>query len=81
VSFAATTLRVASQRMFIVVVYFIIGSVRKILDTPSYISVKKNGICFVTEQQERWVLIIQNLPVTLIEFEYRKCFYLTTVDI
>jgi uncharacterized protein HemY len=41
VSFAATTLRVASQLVFIVVVvvvvYFVIDSVRKILDTPSYI--------------------------------------------
>jgi hypothetical protein len=31
------TLRVASQRMLIVVsVYFVIDSVRKLLDTPSY---------------------------------------------
>jgi hypothetical protein len=38
VSFAAITLGVASQRVFIViVVYFIIDSVRKLLDTPSYI--------------------------------------------
>jgi hypothetical protein len=44
VSFAAITLCVASQRVFIVfvvvvvvvVVYFVIDSVRKILDTPSY---------------------------------------------
>jgi hypothetical protein len=37
VSFAAITLRVASQRVFIVVVvYFVIDSVRKLLDTPSY---------------------------------------------
>jgi hypothetical protein len=34
VSFAAITLYVASQRMFIV--YFVIDSVRKLLDTPSY---------------------------------------------
>jgi hypothetical protein len=32
VSFAAITLYVASQRVFIVVVYF----VRKLLDTPTY---------------------------------------------
>jgi hypothetical protein len=38
VSFAAITLSVASQRVFIVdVVYFVIESVRKHLDTPSYI--------------------------------------------
>jgi hypothetical protein len=35
VSFAAITLCVASQRVF-VVVYFVIDSVRKLLDTPSY---------------------------------------------
>jgi len=39
VSFAAITLCVASQRVFIVVVvvYFVIDSVRKLLDIPSYI--------------------------------------------
>jgi hypothetical protein len=37
VSFAAITLCVASQRVFIIiVVYFVIDSVRKLLDTPSY---------------------------------------------
>jgi hypothetical protein len=37
VSFAAITLCVASQRVFIVIrVYFVIDSVRKLLDTPSY---------------------------------------------
>jgi hypothetical protein len=36
VSFAAITLCVDSQRVFIVVaVYFVIDSVRKLLDTPS----------------------------------------------
>jgi hypothetical protein len=34
--FAAETLYVASQRVFIVVIYFVIDSVRKLLDTPSY---------------------------------------------
>jgi hypothetical protein len=38
VSFAAIVLCVASQRVFIVVsVYFVIDSVRKLLDTPSYV--------------------------------------------
>jgi hypothetical protein len=37
VSFAAITLCVASQPVFIVVVYFVIDSVRKLLDTPSYV--------------------------------------------
>jgi hypothetical protein len=37
-SFAAISLYVASQRVFIVVsIYFVIDSVRKLLDTPSYI--------------------------------------------
>jgi hypothetical protein len=37
VDFAAITLCVASQRLFIVVsVYFVIDSVRKRLDTPLY---------------------------------------------
>jgi hypothetical protein len=36
-SFAAITLCVASQPVFIFVVYFVIDSVRKLLDTPSYI--------------------------------------------
>jgi len=50
VSFAATTLRVASQRVFIDDVYFIIDSVRKLLDIPSYvytiISLLNLGIVF-----------------------------------
>jgi hypothetical protein len=38
VNFAAITLCVASQRMFIViVVYFVLNSVRKLLDTPSHV--------------------------------------------
>jgi len=37
VSFAAIILCVASQRMFIVVVYFVIVSVQKVLDKPSYV--------------------------------------------
>jgi hypothetical protein len=39
VSFAATTLHVASQQVFVVGgdgVYFIIDSVQKLFDTPSY---------------------------------------------
>jgi hypothetical protein len=45
VSFAAIILCVASQRVFViaafvVVVYFVIDSFRKILDTPSYVIMK-----------------------------------------
>jgi hypothetical protein len=37
VSFAAITVCVASQQVFIVVVYFVIDSVRKLLVTLSYL--------------------------------------------
>jgi hypothetical protein len=37
VSFAAITLSVISQRMFIIVVSFVIDLVRKLFDTPAYI--------------------------------------------
>jgi hypothetical protein len=37
VSFAAITLCVASQRVFIVVIHFVIDSVRKLMDTTSYV--------------------------------------------
>jgi hypothetical protein len=41
VSFAAITLCVASQRVFIVV-YFVIDSFRELLVTPSYVRVAGN---------------------------------------
>jgi hypothetical protein len=40
VSFAAITLCDASQRVFVVVVYFVIESVRKLLDTPYTLQLK-----------------------------------------
>jgi len=42
VSFATITLYVASQQEFIVlvVVYFVIHSVQKLLDTPSYLQLQ-----------------------------------------
>jgi hypothetical protein len=46
VSFASITLCVASQRVFVVaVVYFVIDSVRKLLDTPSCVCVYQTGKC------------------------------------
>jgi len=39
VNFAAITFCVAFQRVFIFVVYSVIVSVRKLLDTPSYVSI------------------------------------------
>jgi hypothetical protein len=45
VSFAAVTLCVASQRVFIVVsVYFVIDSIRKLLVTSSYVAHLKHEI-------------------------------------
>jgi hypothetical protein len=44
VSFSAITLCVVSQRVFIVVVYFVNDSVRKLLDTPSYIRTQNNPV-------------------------------------
>jgi hypothetical protein len=38
VSFSTITLCAASQQVFVVVAYFVIDSVRKLLDTPSYIT-------------------------------------------
>jgi hypothetical protein len=44
VSFAAIILRIASQRVFDVVsVYFVIDSVRKLMDTPSYVLDRRLG--------------------------------------
>jgi hypothetical protein len=40
VSFATVTLFAASQRVLIVVDYFVNDSVRKLLDTPSYCHVQ-----------------------------------------
>jgi hypothetical protein len=41
VSFVPITLCVASQRVFVVVsLYFVIDSIRKLLDKPSYVSVR-----------------------------------------
>jgi hypothetical protein len=42
VSFAAITLCVASQRVFVFVVYFVIDSVRKVLDTLAYTKCKRS---------------------------------------
>jgi hypothetical protein len=43
VSSAAIILCVASQRVFVVLVYFVIDSVRKLLDIPSYRNLKSNN--------------------------------------
>jgi hypothetical protein len=51
VSFAVITLCVASQRVIIVVVYFVIDSVRKLLDTPSYSSIAPR----ILDLGTRWI--------------------------
>jgi hypothetical protein len=58
--FAAITLCVASQRVFIVVsVYFAIDSVRKLLDKPSYFAFQSLKIFvlknYVTQREILWV--------------------------
>jgi hypothetical protein len=64
VSFVAITLCVASQRVFIIVVivYFVIGSVRKLLDTPSYIGHIRTIIKFV------WQLLMQTTSIRVPDF-------------
>jgi hypothetical protein len=63
VSFAAITLCVASQRVFIVVsVYFVIDSVRKLLDTPSYV----HHVTHVTHQVIQ--LLTFRSPVSLRQY-------------
>jgi hypothetical protein len=51
VSFASITLCVASQRVFIAVVtvYFVIDSVRKLLDIPSYITLSASYLKWIRE--------------------------------
>jgi hypothetical protein len=50
-SFAAISLYVASQRVFIVtVVYFFMNSVRKLLDTPSYYFLRRGVV------RRNWIL-------------------------
>jgi hypothetical protein len=62
VSFATITLCDASQRVFIVVVYFVVDSVRKLLDTPSYFACshgymkyeQEDGCCTVPPPHPEW---------------------------
>jgi hypothetical protein len=56
VSFAAVTLCVASQRVSIVVVYFVVHSVRKLLDTPLYILYTTYNFTFEKDYRPRAVI-------------------------
>jgi hypothetical protein len=64
VSFAAITLCVASQRVFIVVVYFVIDSVRKLLDTPSYTVTSSLLYRSYSVFIQRYVVVF-NFPIAL----------------
>jgi hypothetical protein len=69
VSFAAITLCVAPQRMFIVAVYFVIDSVRKLSDTiSSYTSTPPIHIHGVVLSQGQIYLYLRKIAC-----EYEKC--------
>jgi hypothetical protein len=62
VSFAAITLCVASQQVFIVVsVYFVMDSVRKLLDTPSYSHVRSGTLRVETQQLEKQRMYVKDI--------------------
>jgi hypothetical protein len=78
VSFATMTLFVASQRVFIVVsVYFIINSIRKLLDTPSYICCWNSVMLTLLAQKYRSSEISPhqcvNVDGSLVYFESDTC--------
>jgi hypothetical protein len=56
VSFVAISLCVASRVFVVVVVDFVIDSVRKILDTPSYVCVcpRTSGLCQGPQRSVIW---------------------------
>jgi len=76
VSFAAIILRVVFQRVFIVLDYFVIDSVRKILDTPSYSNLfthcqrheKSWLICWVYPLQKTNCKLIINIETAASNF-------------
>jgi len=71
VSYAAITLRVASQPVFIVVsLYFVNDSVRKLLDTPSYC----NKLClnFALQNTNASKILLQFCPLN---YDYLNKFY------
>jgi hypothetical protein len=59
VSFAAVTLCIAPQRVFIVVsLYFVIDSVRKLLDKPSYLrEIRWGGVVGIHLAQDKGQLL------------------------
>jgi len=70
VSFATITLCLASRQVFIVVsVYFVIDSVRKLLDTPSYTRIRKICVDLFTIRAYVSILVIVNV-YTAIKFVF-----------
>jgi hypothetical protein len=74
VSFAAITLCVAAQRVFIVV-YFVIDSVRKLLDTPSYADKSIQIAIHLQWFWNRWYSIFMSVP----EF-YVPCYFWNVME-
>jgi hypothetical protein len=72
-SFAAITLYVASQWVFIVVsVYFIIDPVRKLLDTSSYMFVVQTKLAYITATQNNRISLGEENSKLLLSFLYRE---------
>jgi hypothetical protein len=85
VSFAAITLCIASQWVFIVVsVYFVIGSARKLLDTPSYVFVvwylvkHRENFTFTQCKDMSWVLGSTVFNFRVSRFHKRHGIFLTS---
>jgi hypothetical protein len=77
VSFALITLCVTSQRVFIVVVYFVIDTVRKLLDTPSRIVQVISNFCTFdlrsTKQYELSEVFLVNHNEFILSLGLRLC--------
>jgi hypothetical protein len=66
-SFAAVTRFVASQRVFIVVsVYLVIESVRKLLDTPSYVPAASDFIYFMRSYEPLYFVTVNTVHSVII---------------
>jgi hypothetical protein len=80
VTFAAISLCVVSQRVFIVVsVYFVIDSVRKLLDTPScteLLDARFDAFTAVIQVEVFWVVTPCNVVVGYQRFGGPCCFQL-----
>jgi hypothetical protein len=73
VTFVAIILCVASQRVFIVVVYFVIDSVRKLLDTPSYLLLRLENIIY---RESVYRKLLKTIRYTFCMFNVASCLLL-----